>query len=89
MGKPLHANRNYVRGFGPAAGRLHRLIVATAAASIWVTVAQLVILLGVIKPHEYRFVLVWTTAALLSTVAIKLARLAVGLWHTVRIGSPG
>lgn len=89
MGKPLHARGIHVRKLAPAAKRRLSPIAAIAAIGVWVMVARLVILLGVMKPHEYRFAVVWTTVALLSTVAFKLTRRAVGFWRAARMKSVG
>jgi hypothetical protein len=68
----------------PRGKRFLAVIAALVAAGTWFIVARIVIL-GVTKHHHYRFVVIWTTAVILSLVATRLTRGAVRTWRAARL----
>lgn len=88
--RPLHTRgvRTPSVSLRPGAKRVVSAVTALAAVGVaYLTVR--VIIIGVTKPHDYRFVVVWTTAIILFFVAVRLTRGAVRTWHAAQSGAVG
>jgi hypothetical protein len=85
MGKPLHARGIRVSraGLRPRAKRLLSIVTALMAVGIWFILVRTIII-GITKPHDFRFVVVWTTAIVLCLVAASLSRSAARTWRATR-----